>query len=258
MFFVLQRYVQKEYLCNSIWKFKIRRCETSISDITQFQIQMDYNTQREKLEMPEYGRYIQQMIEQVKVIPDREKRNVQMQAVINAMAVLNPQPKDVADARRKYWDQAFQIAGYDLDVDSPYPVPSKSDYDASPQQIKLETTPLKAAHYGRNIQNMIDEIAARPDGEIKDQMIKAMASYMRQQYLIWNKDTVSEETIFSDIAKLSEGRLIVPENIHLDAVSSKENFSRPGIMAMDSSSIGFNRQYSKGNKKNNSKKRWKK
>lgn len=207
--------------------------------------------------MPEYGRYIQQMIEQVKLIPDREKRNEQMQAVISAMAALNPQPRDVADAKRKFWDQAFQIAGYDLDVDSPYPAPSRSDYDARPQQIKLETNPLKAAHYGRNIQNMIEEIASRPDGEMKDLMIKAMASYMRQQYLIWNKDTVSEETIFADIAKLSEGRLTVPQHIHLDAVSMRETFSRPGIMAMDSS-MNFGRLHGKGNKKNNTKRRWKK
>lgn len=207
--------------------------------------------------MPEYGRYIQQMIEQVKLITDREKRNEQMQAVISAMAALNPQPKDVADAKRKFWDQAFQIAGYDLDVDSPYPKPSRADYDVRPQQMRLESTPLKAAHYGRNIQNMIDEIASRPDGEMKDSMIKAMASYMRQQYLIWNKDTVSEETIFSDIAKLSDGKLVVPSHIHLDAVSTRESFSRPGIMALDSS-INYGRQHNKGNKKNNSKKRWKK
>lgn len=218
---------------------------------------MDYNTQREHLVMPEYGRYIQQMIEQVKKIEDRDKRNEQMQAVISAMAALNPQPKDVADARRKFWDQAFQIAGYDLDVDSPYPIPSKADYDKHPQQVKLETAPLKAAHYGRNIQNMIEEIASRPEGEMKNLMIKAMASYMRQQYLIWNKNTVSEETIFADIAKLSEGRLVVPEHIHLDAVSAKENFSRPGIMTIDSSGMGFGRARSKA-KKNNSKKRWKK
>jgi len=207
--------------------------------------------------MPEYGRYIQQMIEQVKLIPDREKRNEQMQAVISAMAALNPQPKDVADAKRKFWDQAFQIAGYDLDVDSPYPKPSRADYDVRPQQMRLESTPLKAAHYGRNIQNMIDEIASRPDGEMKDLMIKAMASYMRQQYLIWNKDTVTEETIFADIAKLSDGKLVVPSHIHLDAVSARESFSRPGIMALDSS-MNFGRQHNKGNKKNNSKKRWKK
>jgi len=218
---------------------------------------MDYNTQREQLVMPEYGRYIQQMIEQVKLIPDREKRNEQMQAVISAMAALNPQPKDVADAKRKFWDQAFQIAGYDLDVDSPYPKPSRADYDVRPQQMRLESTPLKAAHYGRNIQNMIDEIASRPDGEMKDLMIKAMASYMRQQYLIWNKDTVTEETIFADIAKLSDGKLVVPSHIHLDAVSARESFSRPGIMALDSS-MNFGRQHNKGNKKNNSKKRWKK
>lgn len=224
-------------------------------------LDMDYNTGREKLIMPEYGRYIQQMVEKVKKIEDREKRTSQMNAVINAMAALNPQPKDVQDGRRKLWDHAFQIAEYDLDVDSPYPAPQKADYDARPEMINLETRPLKAAHYGRNIQNMVDAIAARPDDEMKDMMIKSMALYMRQQYLIWNKDTVSEETIFADIAKLSEGRLKVPSHIHLDAVGANESFSRPSMMALNVPASGFNRsggqQNTKGGKKNN-KKRWKK
>jgi len=222
---------------------------------------MDYNTEREKLIMPEYGRYIQQMIEHVRNIDDREKRSEQIKAVINAMSTLNPQPKDVQDAGHKFWDHAYQIAGYDLDVDSPYPVPEKSEYDVKPEKISLETRPLKAAHYGRNIQNMVDAIAARPDDELKDMMIKAMALYMRQQYLIWNKDTVSEETIFADIAKLSEGRLVVPRHIHLDAVGANESFSRPGMMALNVPSVGFGRTGSQSNSKNgkkNSKKRWKK
>jgi len=222
---------------------------------------MDYNTGREKLIMPEYGRYIQQMIEKVRGIEDREKRSEQIKAVINAMSALNPQPKDVQDARQKLWDHAYQIAGYDLDVDSPYPVPERADYEARPEKIALETKPLKAAHYGRNIQNMVDAIAARPDDELKDMMIKAMALYMRQQYLIWNKDTVSEETIFADIAKLSEGRLTVPSHIHLDAVGANASFSRPGMMALNISSGGYNRPGQQSNSKNgkkNNKKRWKK
>lgn len=217
---------------------------------------MDYNTQREKLLMPEYGRHVQKMIEQVKQIQDREKRNEQIKAVVSVMAILNPQLKDMNDFKQKLWDHVQIISDFDIDIDSPFPIPTRDNIHSKPSPIPYQNNPLKAAHYGRNIQNMIEVIAAREDGEMKDLMIKSMASYMRQQYLIWNKDSVSEETIFNDIKKLSEGRLIVPDNIHLDTISDKETFSRPGIMAP---SGGVNqKRNSLRNRNKNGKKRWKK
>lgn len=217
---------------------------------------MDYNTQREKLRLPEYGRHVQEMIEQVKLIPDKEKRNEQIKAVVAIMAILNPQLKDMNDYKHKLWDHVQIIADYDIDIDSPFPIPTRETIQSKPDPIPLETKPVKAAHYGRNIQNMIDVIAAREEGEMKDAMIKTLASYMRQQYLIWNKDSVSEETIYNDIRKLSDGRLIVPDYIHLDTISDKETFNRPGIMAPGG--INQNRNQGHNNRNKNNKKRWKK
>ncbi len=219
---------------------------------------MDYNTQREKLLMPEYGRHVQKMIENVREIPDREKRNEQIKAVVNVMGILNPQLKDINDFKHKLWDHVQVISDFNIDIDSPYPIPTKDNFYSDPEPISIETKPLVAAHYGRNIQNMIEVIAALPNDEVKDMMIKTMASYMRQQYLIWNKDSVTEETIFKDIAKLSEGRLIVPEYIHLDVISDKEIFNRPGFMAQNSNMQQRNMQ-NRRNKNGNKggKKRWK-
>ena len=99
---------------------------------------------------------------------------------------------------------------------------------------------------------MIDVIASKEDDGTKDAMIKALASYMRQQYLIWNKDTVSEETIYNDIKILSKGKLIVPEHIHLDSISDKEVFNRPGIMGQKEG-----QPRNQHNRNKNGKKRWK-
>lgn len=217
---------------------------------------MDYNTQREKLFMPEYGRHVQKMIEQVKLIQDPEKRNEQIKAVVAVMAILNPQLKDMSDFKHKLWDHVQIIADYDIDIDSPFPIPTRETIQSKPDPIPLETKPVKAAHYGRNIQNMIDVIADREEGEMKDAMIKTLASYMRNQYLIWNKDSVSEETIFNDIKKLSDGRLVVPEYIHLESISDKETFNRPGIMAPGGGNQ--NRNSGHNNRNKNNKKRWKK
>lgn len=209
---------------------------------------MDYNTQREKLVLPEYGRHIQKMIEQVKAIPDKEKRNEQMRAIVHIMGLLNPQLKELNDYKHKLWDHAQIIAGLDIDIDSPYPRPVLEDIDSKPEPIKIEKKPLKAACYGRNIENMINLIAAREDDQAKSDMIKMLAVYMRQQYLIWNKDSVSEETIFQDIEKLSDGKLKVPADIHLSALSADASFSRPG-MNMPNNNKGKNNNFKKGKNK---------
>lgn len=219
---------------------------------------MDYNTDREKLVMPEYGRHIQKMIESVKQIPDREKRNEQIKAVVQVMDILNPHLLDQADSKQKLWDHAHIIAGFDLDIDSPYPKPSPEEFAAPPAVVHIDKEPLKAAHYGRNIQNMVKVIAAMPEDEERDRMIKAMAVYMRQQYLIWNKDTVSEQTIFKDIEQLSEGRLVVPEHIHLDVLPEKNKFNNRknnGYIPMGAAPAG-GKQFHKQGRKNN--KKWKK
>lgn len=215
---------------------------------------MDYNTQRDKLVMPEYGRHVQNMIEQVKQIEDRDKRNEQIRAVVQVMCALNPQKNDLNDFKHKLWDHMQIIADYDIDVDAPYPVPERKDIEQKPEPIALTSTQIKAACYGRNIENMINLIATREDDDDKKEMIRMLALYMRQQYLIWNKDSVAEETIFSDIEKLSGGKLKVPSDVHLSSISGDVSFTKPGIMGQNpdnSGKTGFkrkNRKRSHGNR----------
>ena len=155
---------------------------------------MDYNTQREKLVLPEYGRHVQKMIEQVKAIEDKEKRSQQMRAVVQVMGILNPQIREFNDYKHKLWDHAHVIGGFDLDIDAPFPAPTPQQFEERPDVISLPERPIKAACYGRNIENMIALIADREEDDTKKEMIRVLALYMRQQYLIWNKDNVAEET----------------------------------------------------------------
>ncbi len=190
---------------------------------------LDYNTEREKLAMPEYGRNVLKMVEDVKRIEDRTKRSEQARAVVRVMEILNPQVHSADNWEQKLWDHLYIMAGYDLDVDSPYPMPSPEQRKSRPEIIPLKKKPIKATHYGRNIESIIDLIASEPEGEMKTAMIRSLAMYMRQQYLIWNKDSVADTTIFSDIEKLSEYRIKVPEGLTLSRISSDSNFSRPGM-----------------------------
>ena len=188
-----------------------------------------YNTERVRLYIPEYGRNVQKMVDYLKTIEDRDKRNAQARAVIKVMEILNPAVHLQDNYEQKLWDHLHIISGFDLDVDSPYPAPSPESLNDRPLPVLINRKPVKATHYGRNIESMIDLIAEKEDGEEKTAMIRSLAIYMRQQYLIWNKDTVADETIFQDIEKLSDGRIKVPEGIQLSRIDSGATFARPGM-----------------------------
>ena len=197
--------------------------------MTDNAINLDYNTGREKLAMPEYGRNVLRMVEQLREIPDREKRSEQARAVVKTMEILNPSVRSFENWEHKLWDHLYMIAGFDLDIDSPWPCPVKEDFETSPVPLPMKDTKIRATHYGRNIEKIIDLLCDEPDGEVKTAMIRSLAIYMRQQYLIWNKDSVADETIFADIEKLSDYRLKVPGDLSLGKVSQNASFARPTL-----------------------------
>jgi hypothetical protein len=187
-----------------------------------------YNTERVRLYIPEYGRNVQKMVNYLKTIEDIDKRNEQARAIIKVMEILNPAVHLEEDFEHKLWDHLYIISGFDLDINAPYPMPAPESLNQKPVPVPYSGRPIKATHYGRNIENIIDLIAEKEDGEVKTAMIRQLAIYMRQQYLIWNKDTVADETIFQDIEKLSDYRIKVPEGLQLNRIDSGTNFSRPG------------------------------
>ena len=211
-------------------------------------IGLDYNTEREKLQMPEYGRNVLKMVEKLKEIPDRDKRTEQARAIIKVMELLNPQVRQLDNFDHKLWDHLYIIAGFDLDVDSPYPAPVEEELKTRPVPIPMKDERIKAAHYGRNIEKIIGLLINEPESEVKTELIRSLAIYMRQQYLIWNKDSVSDETIFQDIEKLSDYKLKVPEGIRLHQINNDANFARPGMSINVGGSSGKNRN---GFRKNN-------
>ena len=190
---------------------------------------LDYNTSREKMAMPEYGRNVLKMVENLRTIEDREKRSQQAAAVVKVMELLNPQVHQQDDYEHKLWDQLYMIAGFNLDIDSPYPCPVAEEFSKSPVPLPMKDSKIRATHYGRNIEKIINLLKAEPDGEVKTEMLRGLATYMRQQYLIWNKDSVADETIFQDIEKMSDYEIRIPEDLHLDKLSADVNFSKPGL-----------------------------
>jgi len=168
---------------------------------------IEYNTERPHLIIPEYGRHIQKMVDQAVAEPDKEKRNKQAKSIIAVMGNLNPHLRDVPDFQHKLWDQLFIIADFKLDVESPYPMPSKEELSQRPEHLGYPQNFPKYRFYGNNIKRMIDVANGWEDGDMKDGLVLTIANHMKKCFLNWNKDTVEDDVIFQHLYELSDGKI---------------------------------------------------
>jgi len=176
---------------------------------------MEYNSSRNQLVIPEYGRNVQKLIEYAIELEDREERNKLAKAIISIMAILNPQLKDITDYKQKLWDHLFIISNFKLDVDSPFPIPDATTVHAKPQPVSYPNNKIKYKHYGKTMEVVISEIVKMEDGPEKIYMITSVANFMKQSYVNWNRDSVADETIFDQLKELSKGKVQIPENLKL-------------------------------------------
>ncbi|RIA09397.1 uncharacterized protein DUF4290 [Flavobacteriaceae bacterium MAR_2010_72] len=173
---------------------------------------LEYNTEREHLIIPEYGRHLQKMINYAKGLPTKEERNKVAKAIISVMGNLQPHLRDVPDFQHKLWDQLFIIADFELDADSPYEKPSREELQARPEPLKYPQNHPKYRFYGNNIKTMIDVANTWEEGELKDALIFTIANHMKKCFLNWNKDTVEDDVIFNHLRELSGGKIDLKGN----------------------------------------------
>ena len=171
---------------------------------------LEYNTERSKLIIPEYGRHVHQMIDQAVALKNKDERNKMAKAIIGVMGNLNPHLRDVPDFKHKLWAQLFIMSNFELDADSPFEKPSKEVYvNAKPNKLEYPQSFPKYRFYGNNIKRMIDVAIDWEEGEMKKQLIYVIANHMKKCFLNWNKDTVEDDVIFGHLLELSEGNLIL-------------------------------------------------
>ncbi|MGZ0016934.1 DUF4290 domain-containing protein [Yeosuana sp. AK3] len=168
---------------------------------------LEYNTEREHLIIPEYGRHMQKMINYAKSLETKEERNKTAKAIISVMGNLQPHLRDVPDFQHKLWDQLFIMADFELDADSPYPMPSKEFLELRPEPLKYPQNFPKYRFYGNNIKTMIDVANTWEEGELKEALIFTIANHMKKCFLNWNKDTVEDDVIFQHLYELSDGKI---------------------------------------------------
>lgn len=176
---------------------------------------MDYNTQRKKLSLPEYGRSIHKMVDWVCTIKDRNERNRQIRAVIAVMGNMNPHLRDVNDFKHKLWDHVQIMSDFKIDIDSPYPIPTQESFNKPTHKIPYQSTPIRIRHYGRNIQMMISRMTAADKSDVKERSLLMIANHMKKSYFTWNKEIVNDDIVMRDIEFLSGGKLKLPPETRL-------------------------------------------
>ena len=172
---------------------------------------MNYNTQQPKLIIPEYGRNIQRMVDHCCTLETREERNKCARSIIQVMGQLNPHLRDVPDFTHKLWDHLLIISDFKLDVDSPYPKPSRETFITKPDSVAYPSRKIKYRHYGKLIEEIIKKAKDFKDGDEKEYLKRIVATQLKKSYLTWNKDTVLDEVIFQHLAELSDGELKMSE-----------------------------------------------
>lgn len=169
--------------------------------------ELEYNSERSKLIIPEYGRHLQKMVEHAVAIEDEEERNKVAKSIIAVMGNMNPHLRDVPDFQHKLWDQLFIISDFKLDADSPFPKPSRELLAEHPEPMDYPQNFPKYRFYGNNIKRMIDEAIKWEDGELKDALVYTIANHMKKSYLNWNRETVDDDIIYNHLKELSDGKI---------------------------------------------------
>ncbi len=202
---------------------------------------LEYNTVREDLIIPEYGRHIQKMINYASTRETKEERNKLAKAIISVMGNLQPHLRDVADFQHKLWDQLFIMSDFKLDADSPFEKPSKEILNAKPEPLSYPQNFPKYRFYGNNIKIMIDEAVKWDSGEMKDALVLTIANHMKKCFLNWNKDSVKDQVIFDHLYELSETKI--------DIRDSKEELLDSALLLRTKKKF-TNKKFSKRNSKN--------
>jgi hypothetical protein len=179
-------------------------------------IDVEYNTQREHLMISEYGRNIQKMVNFAMAEPNRERRTVLANALISLMGSLNPQLRDVADYKHKLWDHLFIISDFKLDVDCPYPLPTRESVFRKPDLLDYPQSRIRFRFYGKNIVGMIEAATKLEEGPMKTTFINLIGSFMKNACKSWNAETLSDEEILAHLEMLSDGKIRVEDNENVE------------------------------------------
>jgi len=172
---------------------------------------LEYNTERPKMLIPEYGRNVQKMVDFAVTIVDRDERNKVATAIIAVMGELKQHLRDAEDYKHKLWTHLFIMANFQLDVDSPYPLPEPEKLAEKPDRMVYPRGTVKMGHYGKTVEKLISVAIEMDEGDEKIALIKTIANLMKKFHLMFNSSSVENENIVAHLGKLSQGKLKIDD-----------------------------------------------
>lgn len=167
----------------------------------------EYNTQRPSIILKEYGRNVQKLVEYIRTVPSKEKRTELAYTLIELIKQLTPTMKDQPENPQRVWDDLYIIANFNLDVNSPYPVPEPSILFKKPDKVDYPQSQVRFKHYGKNIEKLVKEALKKEDPQEREDAIIYLGKLMKTFYGNWNKETLDDSVILKDIQDMSGGAL---------------------------------------------------
>ncbi len=166
---------------------------------------LDYNTKREKLMMPEYGREIQKMVDLAVSLPTKEERQKCANTIIQLMETKAPQLTDSSDYEQTLWDHLYLMSHKQLDIDWPFDVSEAEKILSKPQPMKLPKDELRLRHYGKLVSEIFEKLKSMPDGEERDALIFYTANQMKRDLATWGHGSIEDERVANDLARFTDG-----------------------------------------------------
>ena len=166
---------------------------------------LDYNTQREKLLMPEYGREIQKMVDYAVSLPSRDERLKCAKSIVRMMLTKVPQIRDNANYEQTLWDHLYLMSGKQLDIDWPFDVSGAEKIHAKPQPIPLPQNRIRMRHYGRLVEELLEKVKEMPASDERNELVRQLANQMKRDLLTWGHGSADDEKVADDLARLTDG-----------------------------------------------------
>lgn len=186
---------------------------------------LDYNTQREKLLMPEYGREIQKMVDYAVSLPSKGERLKCANSIVKMMLTKVPQIRENADYQQTLWDHLYLMSDKRLDIDWPFDVSNAEKIHSKPAPIPLPQNRIRLRHYGRLVEELLEKLKTMPDSPERDELVCQTANQMKRDLLTWGHGSADDEKVANDLAALTDGV------IQLDLGSFR--FERVTAIALD-------------------------
>ena len=220
---------------------------------------LQYNTERTKLIIPEYGRHLHKMIDQALACENRVERSNLAKAIIGVMGNMNPHLRDVPEFQHKLWDQLFIMSDFQLDVDSPYEIPKKESFLEKPKLMPYPKSKIKYGHYGQYTQKILKNAHEVTDEKEKAYLTTAMGNFMKKQFLTHNNSAVENSVIGEKLNELSDGVLTM-DNPDEELTSTNQLLKTLGIQNQNNNQNRRSNNNNNNNRKksNNPKRKFKK